>query len=222
MPTTESANNQTPKRLTLSVLIIIALLLGIAANLFLTSTTNDATKVIPIQLSSGTLISNPRPLLDFSLQDHAGKAFTQESIKGRWHLLTFGYTHCPDICPTTLAMLAQMDDQLSKHDPKPIIDIDFITIDPQRDTAETLANYMPYFNKTFIGVTGKTEELNKLTRQLGILYARVEADGSQLDYLMDHSSSIILINPQGGFQAIFSAPHDAALMAEDLLKITTR
>ncbi|WP_186297569.1 SCO family protein [Sedimenticola selenatireducens] len=200
---------------------VIAVALGITANLFLKSPKEDARNTAPLQISSGTLIPNPRPLLPFSLTDHSGKNFSHETIKGHWQLLSFGYTHCPDICPTTLAMLARVDDQINKHTPNPNIQTAFISIDPQRDTVEKLANYMPYFNPRFLGVTGTTPELENLTRQLGVLYARVETDGSVLDYLMDHSSTIILLNPKGEYQAVFSAPHAANQIAEDLIRITS-
>ncbi len=173
----------------------------------------------PIRLSSGTLIPNPHPMQPFHLIDHNGKPFSNESIKGAWHLLSFGYTHCPDVCPTTLAMLARLADQLRKTSTRGAIKTAFVTIDPARDTQPVLAKYVPYFDSAFLGVTGEPQELDKLTRQLGVLYARVENEKSDMGYLMDHSTSIILTNPQGQFQALFSAPHDVVAMAQDLEKI---
>jgi protein SCO1/2 len=153
------------------------------------------------------------------LIDHTGRDFSQESIKGSWQLLSFGYTHCPDICPTTLAMLARLADRLRQESLNAEIKTAFITIDPERDTQAVLANYVPYFDKTFLGVTGEPQGLDALTRQLGVLYARVETEKSSMDYLMDHSTSIILTNPAGEFQALFSAPHDVEAMAQDLISL---
>ena len=200
-------------------LALLVLLLGVAANLLLSGNNMPSGNRPPVSLKSGTLIPQTRPMAPFSLADHQGKPFDQESIKGRWHLLSFGYTHCPDICPTTLALLARLDDQLQQQSPGIDIQTAFVSIDPERDSAQVLADYVPYFNPDFIGVTGSPQELQKLTGQLGILYERVESENSEMGYLMDHSASIILLNPEGRFQALFSTPHNVEAMAQDLIDL---
>lgn len=198
---------------------LLVLLLGVAANLLLSGNNTLFGNRLPVSLKSGTLIPQTRPMAPFSLTDHQGKPFDQESIKGRWHLLSFGYTHCPDICPTTLALLARVDDRLQQQAPGIDIQTIFVSIDPERDSAQVLADYVPYFNRDFIGVTGSPEQLQKLTSQLGVLYARVDSEESAMGYLMDHSASIILFNPEGRFQALFSAPHNVEAMVQDLIDL---
>ncbi|AKH19283.1 SCO family protein [Sedimenticola thiotaurini] len=201
---------------------LLIVVLGLTANLMLRQSDKSQAQQPPVSLISGTLIPNPRPLSPFSLIDHAGNEFTQESIKGSWHLLSFGYTHCPDICPTTLAMLARLRDRLQHESLDTKIETDFITIDPQRDTATVLASYVPYFDSSFLGVTGDPGELDRLTGQLGVMYARVDTEQSSMGYLMDHSTTIILTNPAGELQALFSAPHEVEAMAQDLIRLVNR
>ncbi len=211
--------DHTPARRLLIALAIGMLIIGFSLGLMLKKTPDSRTPSTPVALASGTLIPNPRPLAPFKLTDHTGREFSQESIKGSWQLFSFGYTHCPDICPTTLAMLAQLADRMQRESLNANINTVFITIDPERDTQAVLARYVPYFNNRFLGVTGERQALDRLTRQLGILYARVETEKSSMGYLMDHSTSIILTNPAGEFQALFSAPHDVEAMAQDLLRL---
>lgn len=201
---------------------LLIIVLGITANLMLRQAGEPQARQKPVALVSGTLIPQPRPLSPFNLTDHTGNPFSQDSIKGRWHLLAFGYTRCPDICPTTLAMLARLTDRLERESLNSQIQTDFVTIDPQRDTAAVLADYVPYFNNTFLGVTGDPKELDRLTGQLGVMYARVETEQSSMGYLMDHSTTIILTNPAGELQALFSAPHEVEAMAQDLIRLVNR
>lgn len=201
---------------------LFMVVLGVTASLVLRQADQATAQQESVPLVSATLISEPRPLAPFNLTDHTGSQFSQESIKGSWHLLSFGYTHCPDICPTTLALLAQLNDRLRQEALPADIQTDFVTIDPERDTQAVLARYVPYFDSTFLGVTGDRQALDQLTGQLGVLYARVDTENSSMGYLMDHSTTIILTNPAGEFQALFSAPHDVEAMAQDLITLVKR
>ena len=169
---------------------------------------------------SATVIAAPRALQPFSLTDHLGNPFTEATLHNQWTILSFGYTHCPDVCPTALATLARFDDRLKQNGTDIPYRVVFVSIDPQRDTRERLAEYVPYFNPSFIGATGDVGELEKLTRQLGILYARVDNADSAMGYLMDHSASFVLTDPQGRYRAVFGAPHDDQVMAHDFRLIT--
>lgn len=216
----KQTTENSPKPRWLIPLAVTMLLIGFGISLAVRQADISGQGSEPVQLESGTLIPTPRPMSPFRLSDHTGNPFSQESIKGRWHLLSFGYTHCPDVCPTTLAMLARLADQLGQESPGLKITTAFVTVDPERDTPEVLASYVTYFDRTFLGISGDPRELARLTGQLGILYARVESD-SNLGYLMDHSNAIILTDPQGQFHALFSAPHDPKAMARDLTEIIT-
>ena len=173
----------------------------------------------PPQLKHGTLLPDARIIADFQLTGQDGKPFTRDNLKGKWSFAFFGYTHCPDICPTSLSMLAQVIRKLEKDStlstPPQVI---FVSVDPERDTPELLAEYMPYFHPDFIGVTGEQEQLQALTRQLGIMYGKSPGETAG-GYLMDHSAAIILFDPDGNFLAVFGAPHDPDLIAQGFIAI---
>lgn len=173
-----------------------------------------------VETRSATLLPQLRGLPPFSLRDQHGRPFTNQTLQGRWTFISFGYTHCPDICPTTLAMLTSMEKQLQASDGAPAYQIAFVSIDPERDTQQQLAEYIDFFNPAFLGVRGDDSELQRLTRPLGILYAKVTTENSAMGYVMDHSASIVLVDPQGRYHALFSSPHDPDDMAQDFITIT--
>ena len=147
----------------------------------------------------------------FALQRSDGKAFDNLSVKGQWSLLFIGYTYCPDICPTTLAQLAALYPELKAQIPN--LQVVMLSVDPGRDSSERLAGYVPHFHPEFIAASGAHEQLQPLVAALGLVYSRQQ--GSTPDnYLVDHSASLVLINPAGHLHARF-----APLMAEGSLAI---
>jgi protein SCO1/2 len=165
-----------------------------------------------------TKFSKPRALQPFALVDHTGKPFVNADLRGRWSFVFFGYTHCPDVCPTTLSVLNSVAARLEAagRDARFV----FISIDPERDTPEVLEQYVTYFNGEFVGVTGTGQALAGLTRQLGVVYMQApSADGPEA-YLMDHTASVLLFDPDGRLHAIFSAPLKAADISEDFARLT--
>ncbi|MEN8217495.1 MAG: SCO family protein [Pseudomonadota bacterium] len=170
---------------------------------------------LSINTRAATVLSEPMTVPSFKLTDQHGQPFTEKNLQGQWTFLFFGYTYCPDICPMTLAMLNQVVQQLQDTAVHP--KVIFISVDPARDTTERLGQYVSYFNPAFLGVTGLEEELQTLTRPLGIAYRR--SNELSENYLVDHSASILLINPQAQLQALISPPHDATAIAEDYRKI---
>ncbi len=173
----------------------------------------------PPMLQSASLLPELRPLPPFSLTDDQGHPFDNQRLLGHWTLLSFGYTHCPDICPTTLATLAEMKQRLQPTTKSLPLEIGFVSIDPERDDAQLLADYVDYFDPSFIGVRGDPDDLNALTRPLGILYRKVVTEHSAMEYVMDHSASLILLDPKGRYCALFSPPHEADPMARDIQAI---
>ena len=157
-----------------------------------------------------------REIAPFELIDHNNAAFDNNALKQRWSFLFFGYTHCPDVCPTTLSVLNSVANRLQDLDEE--IRFVFVSIDPERDTPELLARYVSYFNGDFIGVTGSPEALEQLTKPLGIFSARMEADGAG-NYLVDHTASVLLFDPDGRFHAVFSAPLSAGKISDDFRKM---
>ena len=165
----------------------------------------------------GVLWPNPRAIGAFTLADHHGRAFTRERLDGAWTFMFFGYTHCPDICPTTLATLRRVEHDLLGHASAPRQHI-LVSVDPARDTLDHLARYVSAFGPAFVGVTGSDGELSKLARQVGAVYFRAEP-GDDGSYLVDHTASIMLIDPRGRLVALFGMPHDAALIGTRFLEL---
>ncbi|MET0229357.1 MAG: SCO family protein [Rhodanobacteraceae bacterium] len=166
------------------------------------------------QLASAVLYPSPRELPEFTLTRSDGTPLTHADWKGRWTVAFFGYTNCPDICPTTLATFKSAATKLSAGGIGDRVRFDFISVDPARDTPEQLAKYVGYFSKDFVAATGTDEELAKLTHALGLIYSR-EATGNG-DYAVDHSASAVLIDPLGREVGLFRPPFDASAMAADL------
>jgi len=174
----------------------------------------------PIALESGLWFGEQaRALPEFELVDHTGRALNRTSLNGKWSLMFFGYTHCPDICPASLQTMSDMVNAIEDPDVANAVRVYFVSVDPERDNSEVLASYVTYFNPGFTGATAVKEKLDPLTRSLGIAHAfRNKIEGNP-SYDVDHSSAIVLINPKAEFAGLFSAPHDALAMARDLTRI---
>ena len=180
------------------------------------ATTTAETETEPPKLEAAVLYPAARALPDFSLQRSDGSALTLADWKGHWTVAFFGFTHCPDVCPTTLTTFKQVLKRLDPATAK-AVRFDFISVDPARDTPEQLARYVGYFSPDFVAATGSDEELTRLTRALGLVYARGEpADGT---YSVDHSASVVIIDPQGHQIGLFRPPFDAAPIAADLARL---
>lgn len=166
------------------------------------------------RLAAAVLYPAPRMLPDFHLTRADGGSLTAADWKGRWTVAFFGYTNCPDVCPTTLATFKLVWSKLGEAGIADRVRFDFISVDPARDTPEQLARYVGYFSKDFVAATGTDEELTQLTHALGLLYSR-EPTGNG-DYTVDHSASAIIIDPSGREVGLFRPPFDAGQIAADL------
>jgi protein SCO1/2 len=173
----------------------------------------------PPQPSDATMLTLPEPrvIADFALIDDDGEPFSLDNLRGQWSLIFFGFTHCPDVCPSTLndlklvhEKLVQLNGDASGHQ------ILFVSVDPDRDTPDKLQQYVNYFHPDFIGVTGPQEQLAALTMQLGIAYRVQQHEAGSMQYNVDHSVSVLLIDPQAQLRGVFPAPHDAERMASEL------
>ncbi len=158
-----------------------------------------------------------RQLEPFSLVDHHGNTFDNAALREHWSFLFFGYTHCPDVCPTTLSVLNSVAGKLASSN-APVRFV-LVTVDPQRDTPEQLARFVSYFNSDFIGVTGSDEDIGQLTRQLGIMHMQVANEANPDNYLVDHSAGVLLIDPNGNYHAVFTPPLSADAIAGDFRKM---
>jgi protein SCO1/2 len=161
-----------------------------------------------------------RALPAFELTDHHGQAFNPTSMKGKWHLLFFGYTHCPDICPDTLQILSNTVKQIDDPEVLENLQITFVSVDPDRDSLELTRQYVTYFNPLFVSARGPIEKVNVLTEALGVLHY-IDKSKDPVNYLVAHSGVLTLIDPEGRYSAVFSSPHDSAGIAHDLTAIIT-
>jgi protein SCO1/2 len=197
----------------IAAVVVAGVLAGAATGYMLTRADRA-----PSSLERATLFATPRPLPDFSLVDQAGRRFDRERLRGHWTLLFFGFTHCPDVCPTTLATLADMRRRLADLPPGDVPQVVLASVDPGRDTPAALAQYVVHFDPTFTGVTGDRESIEALTRDLGVavMIGPPGADGS---YTVDHTAAIFLIDPGAAYAAVFGTPHDAGTIARDYRSI---
>ena len=160
-----------------------------------------------------TLFPDPKPLTAFVLTDHQNRVFDLASLKGKWSFLFFGYTHCPDICPTTLAILARARDNIAKSAAgAEDIQIVFISVDPNRDTASKLKQYVTHFHATFLGVTGDDAQIGNLAGQLGAAYEVSITPGME-NYPVNHAAAVFLVDPQAQYHAVFTPPLDAEVIS---------
>ncbi len=155
------------------------------------------------------LLDTPRNFGEIKLIDHHGQAFTRERLQGKWSLVFFGFTYCPDICPTTMSFLNEFVSQLegTEADDTEVV---MVSVDPARDTVEQLAGYVPYFNPDFIGVTGEFLDVHRFATALNTPFRKVP--GQDENYQVDHSANVVLINPKGDYHGFFKAPLDLAKM----------
>lgn len=163
-----------------------------------------------------------KELADFTLAGAGNRTLRLSDLKGKWSFVFFGYTHCPDVCPLTLALLGQAFGVIEKN-PEifPELQAIFVSVDPGRDTPEALGDYVAYFNKRFLGATGSVAQIDAFSRQLGALYSvHAPEPGKPGDsYLVTHNSTIFLVDPQGRLHGRFPAPHVPQEIAEVFLKI---
>lgn len=168
------------------------------------------------QLTSGTWLPQPRPLENFTLTDESGHPLTLNDLKGRPTLVFFGFTHCPDVCPTTLAKLAR----ITKSAGIPDLRVLLVSVDPERDTPDQLKHYVQAFDPAFKAATGTPAEIVRLTRELGVAVARVDLGGG--DYTVDHSAVVFLLDDQARRVALFTPPYEIDPVAADLRSIADR
>lgn len=158
------------------------------------------------------------PLRDFSLLDHNEQDFKNSNLKDKWSFVFFGYTHCPDICPTTLVTLKHIYKVLKQQQAAKNVQVIFVSVDPERDNAKDLAKYVKYFNKDFIALTAAPKNINSFAKQFSAAYFKEKSTAAG-EYLVSHASSIFLVDPKTNVMASFSPPHDTATITSQFLRI---
>ncbi|KQK17236.1 hypothetical protein BRADI_1g33190v3 [Brachypodium distachyon] len=171
---------------------------------------NKTNSVKPGQSVGTAAIGGP-----FTLLNHDGKPVTEKDFLGKWTLLYFGFTHCPDICPDELQKMAAAIDKIKERTKIEIVPV-FISVDPERDTVEQVHDYVKEFHKDLIGLTGTTDEVRQVARAYRVYYMKTEEEGS--DYLVDHSIVMYLMNPKMEFVKFFGKNYDVDSLAEGIVK----
>ena len=151
------------------------------------------------------LLDQPRPIANFHLFNHKGQSVTQKTLTDKWSIVFFGYTTCPDVCPTTLALMNQVYQQLTEEQ-RAQLQVVLVSVDPERDTVEKLSQYIPYFNADFLGLTGDLQQITNLATTVSTVFAKTQFEGDS--YLVDHSGNLVLLNPVGQYVGFFRSPHD--------------
>jgi protein SCO1/2 len=181
----------------------------------------------PVVGEAAEVLRVARPLPDFALRDQHGRPFDRARLTGHWSFVFFGYTFCPDVCPNTLGTLARVHALLDDAGTGADVQFVFVSVDPQRDTPERLAAYLPYFDDSFLGATGDAGEIERLTGTLGVVHRRGEDAGARAgaaadgDYLVDHTAAVLLVDPQARLVARIDHPEDPEAMAAAFGRLRT-
>lgn len=166
-----------------------------------------------VPLATGTWLSPARPLAPFTLADTAGQPYSEQRLVGHPSLVFFGYTYCPDICPTTLATVAEV----LRTRPLAGVSLLFVSVDPERDSAAVLRQYLHAFSPDFIGLRCDPKQQRGLLADFGAIAERVDLPGG--GYTVDHSSTLYLLDRRGRIAAVFSPPFAASALRADLKRI---
>jgi protein SCO1 len=170
--------------------------------------------------TTATLLPEPRALPPVELVDAAGRPAGLETFRGRYSLLFFGFTNCPDVCPLTLKVLADARAELAARAPNAVPQVVFVSVDPGRDTPEKIAAYLGNFDTSFVGVTAEDARLAPLLSALGVTVEKHRHGGES--YNVVHNSTVYVIGPAAEWIAVSSGPHAAATIAADFLKVRQR
>jgi protein SCO1/2 len=186
-----------------AIAILAAVAIGVSVALHERATATPS-------LRAGTALPEPRPLAAFAFTDQRGQPFSRDNLRGRWTLLFTGFTNCPDVCPLTIASMAELRRRLARED----LQFLFVSVDPERDTPEVIGRYLAHFDPGLVGATGPRADIERFTAGLGL--AQVVNPGVGDDYTVDHSTAFVLIDPEARLAGYFSAPHVADALAADL------
>lgn len=215
------------------LLLTIAAFVLVFVALYFTISDSDY-KYLSKNLKVSHLIYNPdKKLSSFSLIDHNNNKFENENLKDEWTVLTFIYTHCPDVCPTELMNISTLKSKIKKSNSSFMPNFVVITFDPIRDTPEILKSYVTHFDEDFLGVSGDQKQIDQLVKDFGAYYERVMySDSGELilipnyekippeamenGYSINHTAWVYLVNPGGQIHAGFPAPHKPNDMLEDI------
>jgi protein SCO1/2 len=202
-------------------LILVGLIVAIAGSLLINQQMTEKKESIQPatpKLTTATLLQPAKPLIPFSLTDSKNSPFTQTNLLGQWSLLFFGYAECPEICPRTLAIVSGLWPALLKQiKPNNLpVRFVFVSLDPKTDTPQNLSTFLGHFNIQFIGLTGEENDIKNLSKVCNVYSWQETTPNAKGQKVIDHTASLLLINPRGQIQAIFSPPHEPQNILKDL------
>ena len=198
-----------------TALIVIALT-AMAVGSWVATMMKSPPSMIEAPQIQGAVLDTPRQISVPALTLHDGQPFTSENLRGKWTLVFFGYASCPDICPMTMNVLAEAKKKANGDFPQVLL----VSVDPERDSIDMLGEYVRFFDPDFAGVTGDPKMIQALALQMSVVYAKVPgSSGNPDDYLIDHSSSVLLINPEGQLAAFLKAPHTPSSINESVAAV---
>lgn len=207
------------KKIRYTVLVLSAVC-ALFAGVYISTQMSKPHKIDPSKFH-GTVLSQPREISEFNLQGIDDKPFNNQSLNGQWTMVFFGFTNCGYLCPTTMAELGKFYKILEKKGVKTLPNVVMVSIDPARDSKAKLATFVKAFNPHFYGAKGNKESVQAMTRELGVVYAKIALNG-QLDdetYDIEHTGTVLLFNPQGQLSAFFTSPQNASLLVEDFTQL---
>jgi protein SCO1/2 len=199
-----------------SLRIVILAIVAFGGGLLIARALVPARVTLP-QTERATVLPAPRALPALDLVGQDGRPLGADFFKGRWTIVFFGFTSCPDLCPTTLASLAQATHQLADLPPAERPRVLLVTVDPERDNPAHLAAYVRFYDPAFLGATGTPAAVAATAAAFAVPYAKVSLPEG--GYTMDHGSAIFIVGPSGAIVAYSSAPHDASTIARDYRKV---
>ncbi|OEC38925.1 cytochrome c oxidase assembly protein [Pseudomonas sp. 1D4] len=198
------------------LIALVALVLGLTVNKVLNGQRQaDPTRLLDAGI---VLLPQPRTVPAISLTDQDGKPIAMNELKDKWSLLFFGYTFCPDICPTTLAQMRELKGLLPEA-ARDRVRIVMVSVDPNRDTPQQLKQYLGYFDPAFLGATGELASIQKLANAVSIPF--IPADTSKENYTVDHSGNLVVIGPDGTQRGFIRAPLNNQKLKEQLPVLVT-
>jgi len=184
-----------------------------------TTSSNNTTKADLPSFEKTVILPTSRALKATIFTDHRGQVFDLERFKNQWSIVFFGFTNCPDICPSTLRILKDVKQQVTEAGLWDGYQVIMVSVDPERDTPEKLNEYVPFFDSEFIGVTADLKATEEFAKSVGALFIKRENERNDEWYDVDHSASLILINPQGEWAGAITAPHRTEQISGDLIKL---
>ena len=210
---TEGHTQQKQQQGIRKTLIVISCFIVVVFGLFVNRLSMDRILSPKELVANGAIMfSSPREIGDFNLLDQNQATFSKQQLQDQWSLVFFGFTHCPDICPTTMVMMNDLIKYLDDTDYAEDTQVLMVSLDPARDTPEKLKPYIEYFNPEFIGLTGDFLSIHRFAKQLNVAFQKIVTNSETGEYTVDHSGHIAVINPAGHYSGFYKPPFDVNRM----------